>query len=114
MPGHLAKWSKPRAGRGVPLWRTSPGLPLRIVPRQVSGSPWWCGGTRAPGRHGEEEFVFFAAVEGLFERCAGESGRVRDFGGGSGREAEAVEVEREAVADVDRGGGVEGFADVAA
>lgn len=59
------------------------------------------------GRRGEEQFVVFAAVEGLFERCAGMNGQ------GSGQKldadagfiAEMGEIGGEAVADVDSGAG---------
>jgi hypothetical protein len=62
------------------------------------------------GRHafvltdGEEEFVVFAAVQGLMEGCAGEDGRRFDIGGNTRCEAEPVEVEREAVSEVHGGG----------
>jgi hypothetical protein len=50
-------------------------------------------------RHGgffgnrKEEFVIFASVEGLFRGGATIAGRVRNFGGDSGGEAEAEKVE---------------------
>jgi len=59
------------------------------------------------GRRGEEQFVVFAAMEGLLERCAGMDGQ------GSGQKldadagfiAEMGEIGGEAVADIDSGAG---------
>ena len=58
--------------------------------------------------------AMFAAVQGVFEGCAGESGRVDDLGGDSGGKAEALEIERETVTDIDGGGGAKVVAQVAA
>ena len=52
-----------------------------------------------PG-NGEEEFVVFAAVEGVLERGAFRDGNVREVSGDVGCSAEPGEVHREAVAQV--------------
>ena len=58
-------------------------------------------------RGGEEQFVVFAAVEGLRQGCGrvdGQGGCI-DFGGYAGLLAEVGEIGGEAVAEVDGGGG---------
>ena len=59
------------------------------------------------GRRGEEQFVVFAAVQGLVERSSGSDGQGGglDFGGEAGLFAEVHEVGGEAVANIDGGGG---------
>ena len=56
---------------------------------------------------GEEEFIVFAAVEGLGEGCGGMDGQGRgiDFGGYTGFMAEVSQIGGEAVAQVNGRGG---------
>src|SRR6185437_9836812 len=52
------------------------------------------------GRRGVEQLVIFAIVQRLLESCAIEQWNGFQLGGNAGCEAEAVQIEREAVADV--------------
>src|SRR5260370_33319069 len=53
-----------------------------------------------PSRYGEQKFVVFAAVQRLLHACAREAGRWGDIRGQTRSEAQAMQVERKAIADV--------------
>ena len=55
----------------------------------------------------EQKLVIFAAVESVVKGGAGEAGRFDDFGIDARGKTDAPEVEREAVAEIDGGGGAE-------
>ena len=57
--------------------------------------------------HREQQLVILTAMEGLVESRAGEDGRRGDLGGDARCDAEAVEVEREPVAEIHRSGGMQ-------
>jgi len=58
-------------------------------------------------RRGEEQFVILAAIQGLAESRAGIDGRRGDFGFHARGAAQAMEVERKAVAQIHGGGGAQ-------
>src|SRR5437763_4487585 len=71
-------------------------------------------GQAAAGTDGEQQLVILAPVERLLESRAGESRRCGDIGRDSGRDTEALEVERESVTEVHRGSGAGAGAEEAA
>ena len=58
-------------------------------------------GHAGAGAYEEEQFVFFASVQRLVGRRAGETGRHRDIRGDARCQANAFQIERQAVADID-------------
>ena len=61
------------------------------------------------GGDGEEQFVLFTTVQSLLQAGAGKAGWRDDIGRYSGRQTEAMQVERKAVADIDRSGSSDSF-----
>ena len=61
------------------------------------------------GGHGENQFVLFTTMQSLLQAGTGKAGGGDDIGRQSRREAEAMQVERKSVADVNGGGSPDFF-----
>src|SRR5664279_2260421 len=73
--------------------------------RDDLSDPGDSGGRRFPRRKSEQQFVVLAAVERPFERGAPDHGHAVDLSRDLRFDAQAMQVEREAVAQVEAGSG---------